>query len=100
NMARTGRSARCRQSPCFPRRRVRTNRKMTETDQIAFTHLGLTPQMLRPATEKGYTNPTPIQAKAIPAVLAGKDIMGGAQTGTGKTAGFTLPLPHRLGSAP
>jgi ATP-dependent RNA helicase RhlE len=69
---------------------------MTETVQIAFTDLGLNPEILRAVTEKGYTNPTPIQAKAIPAILAGKDIMGGAQTGTGKTAGFTLPILQRL----
>ena len=72
---------------------------MTETTslaQVAFTELGLSPEILRAVSEKGYTNPTPIQAKAIPAILAGKDIMGGAQTGTGKTAGFTLPILQLL----
>ena len=72
---------------------------MTETiipATPAFTDLGLSPEILRGVTEKGYTTPTPIQVKAIPAILAGKDIMGGAQTGTGKTAGFTLPILQLL----
>src|SRR4051812_6817986 len=68
----------------------------TPTATLAFSELGLSPEILRAVAEKGYTNPTPIQAKAIPAVLAGKDIMGGAQTGTGKTAGFTLPILQLL----
>ena len=49
--------------------------------------------------EKGYTDPTPIQQRAIPAVLAGRDVLAGAQTGTGKTAGFVLPILQRLGAA-
>ena len=53
-----------------------------------------------PFTKHGYTTPTPIQAQAIPAVLSGGDVMGGAQTGTGKTAGFVLPLLHRLMAKP
>jgi ATP-dependent RNA helicase RhlE len=57
-----------------------------------FDSLGLTPELLRAVAEQGYTTPTPIQAQAIPVVLAGKDLLGAAQTGTGKTAGFTLPL--------
>src|SRR6185437_13427489 len=61
-----------------------------------FDQLGLRPEILRAVTESGYTTPTPIQAQAIPEVLAGHDIMGGAQTGTGKTAGFALPILHRL----
>ncbi|MBI3147589.1 MAG: DEAD/DEAH box helicase [Betaproteobacteria bacterium] len=61
-----------------------------------FDSLGLNPSILRAVAERGYVTPTPIQAKAIPAILAGKDIMGGAQTGTGKTAGFTLPMLQRL----
>ena len=52
--------------------------------------------MLRAVAEAGYTTPTPIQAQAIPVVLAGKDVMGGAQTGTGKTAGFALPILQKL----
>jgi ATP-dependent RNA helicase RhlE len=54
------------------------------------------PELLKAVAEQGYTEPTPIQAQAIPLVLEGRDVMGAAQTGTGKTAGFTLPLLHRL----
>ena len=63
---------------------------------MSFEDLGLCPEILRAVIEQGYTEPTPIQAQAIPVVLQGRDIMAGAQTGTGKTAGFTLPLLHRL----
>jgi ATP-dependent RNA helicase RhlE len=62
----------------------------------SFAELGLAPEILRAVTEQGYTQPTPIQARAIPLVLAGQDIMGGAQTGTGKTAAFALPIIQRL----
>ena len=62
----------------------------------SFDELGLRPEILRAVTESGYTTPTPIQAQAIPSILAGQDIMGGAQTGTGKTAGFGLPILHKL----
>src|SRR5438309_972079 len=58
--------------------------------------LGLRPELLRAVAESGYTIPTPIQQQAIPLVLAGRDVMGGAQTGTGKTAGFALPILQRL----
>jgi ATP-dependent RNA helicase RhlE len=61
-----------------------------------FTDLGLAEPLLRAIREQGYDTPTPIQAQAIPAVLKGGDLMAGAQTGTGKTAGFTLPMLHRL----
>jgi ATP-dependent RNA helicase RhlE len=61
-----------------------------------FTELGLAPEILRAIKAKGYENPTPIQAQAIPAAMQGRDILGAAQTGTGKTAGFALPLLHRL----
>jgi len=61
-----------------------------------FTDLGLAEPLLRAVRDQGYDIPTPIQAQAIPAVLKGGDLMAGAQTGTGKTAGFTLPLLHRL----
>ncbi len=61
-----------------------------------FTDLGLAEPLLRAVSEHGYTIPTPIQVQAIPAVLSGGDVMGGAQTGTGKTAGFVLPMLHRL----
>ncbi len=63
---------------------------------MRFDELGLAPELLRAVTEQGYTEPTPIQAQAIPIVLAGRDLMGGAQTGTGKTAAFTLPLLQRI----
>ena len=67
---------------------------------MSFDTLGLAEPLLRAVHETGYTTPTPIQAQAIPAVLTGGDLMGGAQTGTGKTAGFTLPLLHRLMQKP
>jgi len=59
---------------------------------MSFDKLGLSPAILKAVTEKGYTEASPIQAKAIPQVLAGKDLLASAQTGTGKTAGFTLPM--------
>lgn len=59
---------------------------------MTFSELGLCPEILDALTRQGYTTPTPIQAQAIPAVLAGQDVMAAAQTGTGKTAGFTLPI--------
>ncbi len=61
-----------------------------------FSELGLAEPLLRAVREQGYDTPTPIQAQAIPAVLQGGDLLAGAQTGTGKTAGFTLPMLHRL----
>jgi ATP-dependent RNA helicase RhlE len=64
-----------------------------------FSDLGLEPELLRAVLDKGYDTPTPIQQQAIPAVLAGRDVLAGAQTGTGKTAGFVLPLLQKLGSA-
>jgi ATP-dependent RNA helicase RhlE len=67
---------------------------------MQFTELGLQADILRAVSEQGYTTPTPIQQKAIPAVMTGRDLMASAQTGTGKTAGFTLPILHRLASAP
>jgi len=63
---------------------------------MSFASLGLSAELVRAVTERGYTEPTPIQAQAIPVILKGGDLMGGAQTGTGKTAGFTLPLLQRL----
>jgi ATP-dependent RNA helicase RhlE len=63
---------------------------------MSFASLGLSSELVRAVTERGYTEPTPIQAQAIPVILKGGDLMGGAQTGTGKTAGFTLPLLQRL----
>ncbi|QNA88576.1 DEAD/DEAH box helicase [Massilia sp. Dwa41.01b] len=63
---------------------------------MSFATLGLSDAIVRAVTEQGYTTPTPIQAQAIPAVLGGGDLLAGAQTGTGKTAGFTLPILQRL----
>ena len=63
---------------------------------MSFASLNLSPELLRAVAEQGYTEATPIQAQAIPAILEGRDIMGCAQTGTGKTAGFTLPLLQLL----
>jgi ATP-dependent RNA helicase RhlE len=63
---------------------------------MLFTDLGLSEPILRAIAEEGYTSPTPIQAKSIPAVLKGGDLLAAAQTGTGKTAGFTLPILQRL----
>ncbi|MEN8129734.1 MAG: DEAD/DEAH box helicase [Pseudomonadota bacterium] len=67
---------------------------------MSFNTLGLSAELLRAIDEQGYSEPTPIQRQAIPAILQGKDVMGGAQTGTGKTAGFTLPLLQRLSITP
>jgi len=64
---------------------------------MSFADLGLSPELVRAVAEKGYAAPTPIQAGAIPAVLAGRDVLAGAQTGTGKTAAFVLPILHKLG---
>lgn len=66
---------------------------------MSFETLGLRAELLRAVSEHGYSTPTPIQQQAIPLILEGRDIMGGAQTGTGKTAGFTLPLLQRLMSS-
>ncbi len=63
---------------------------------MSFDQLGLSADILRAVAEEGYTAPTPIQSQAIPVILEGKDVLAGAQTGTGKTAGFTLPLLQRL----
>ena len=67
-----------------------------ETTTLNFNELGLSEPILRAIADAGYTTPTPIQAKAIPQVLSGGDLLAGAQTGTGKTAGFTLPILHIL----
>ena len=61
-----------------------------------FAEIGLHPALLQAVSDTGYTTPTPIQAQALPSVMAGNDVMGAAQTGTGKTAAFTLPILHRL----
>lgn len=63
---------------------------------MSFTELGLSEQLLQAVAEQGYQTPTPIQSQAIPVILQGRDVLAGAQTGTGKTAGFTLPLLQLL----
>jgi superfamily II DNA/RNA helicase len=68
----------------------------TDTAVMAFAQLQLAPPLARAVAEMGYESMTPIQAQAIPVVMTGKDVMGAAQTGTGKTAAFSLPLLHRL----
>lgn len=65
---------------------------------MSFSHLGLSAPILKAVTEQGYDTPTPIQEGAIPAVIEGQDVMAAAQTGTGKTAGFTLPILEKLSS--
>src|SRR3569832_3014673 len=67
---------------------------------MSFSELGLRAELLRAVAEQGYTVATPVQTQAIPVILEGRDILAGAQTGTGKTAGFTLPLLQRLSLAP
>ena len=67
---------------------------------MSFKNLGLLNELLKAVEEEGYATPTPIQEQAIPLILSGHDLMAGAQTGTGKTAGFTLPLLHKLSSSP
>lgn len=63
---------------------------------MSFAELGLSAELLRAVSEQGYTEATPVQVQAIPVILQGRDVLAGAQTGTGKTAGFTLPLLQRL----
>ncbi|MHB8405811.1 MAG: DEAD/DEAH box helicase [Gammaproteobacteria bacterium] len=67
---------------------------------MSFSSLGLSAELLRAVADQGYTEPTPVQSRAIPVVLAGRDLQAAAQTGTGKTAGFTLPLLQHLQKNP
>jgi len=67
---------------------------------MSFTELGLAPELSRAVAEQGYETPTPIQMRAIPAVIAGRDVLAGAQTGTGKTAAFVLPMLQALSHGP
>jgi len=66
---------------------------------MSFVNLGLRPELLRALADSGYTQPTPVQTQAIPGILSGRDMLAGAQTGTGKTAGFTLPILQKLSLA-
>ena len=66
---------------------------------MSFSTLGLAPALLRAVSAQGYTEPTPVQREAIPFVLAGRDLLAGAQTGTGKTAAFVLPMLQRLSAS-
>src|SRR3982751_3124620 len=72
----------------------------TPEGSVSFADLKLAPELLDAVRDAGYTHPTPIQQQAIPLALAGRDLIGLAQTGTGKTAGFTLPIVHNLLTVP
>jgi ATP-dependent RNA helicase RhlE len=74
-------------------------RFLENTINISFSSLGLRPELVRAVSDKGYDAPTPVQAQAIPLILDGRSLIGSAQTGTGKTAGFTLPILQRLDRA-
>ncbi|MES1168564.1 MAG: DEAD/DEAH box helicase, partial [Oleiharenicola lentus] len=89
-------SARPAQTPHAPR----AAKPLAEVPKMdtAFSALGLGDRLAYAVQQKGYETPTPIQAQAIPVVLAGKDVIGSAQTGTGKTAAFSLPILQRLGT--
>ena len=67
---------------------------------MSFSQLGLCDPLLKSIKEKGYSSPSPIQQEAIPAILTGRDVLAAAQTGTGKTAGFALPVLQRLAAGP
>ena len=77
-----------------------SNTAIPLSNEITFADLNLAQPLMRAVADAGYTRPTPVQAQAIPLVLAGGDLLAGAQTGTGKTAGFTLPILHLLTTKP
>ena len=74
----------------------RRSRRASNYEMTLFSDLGLSPETLQAVADAGYTTPTPIQEQAIPVALAGRDVLGIAQTGTGKTAAFTLPMIDKL----
>src|SRR5438874_5033724 len=76
------------------------NKAFEQERSMPFRALGLEPRILKAVQEAGYTEPTPIQSAAIPQVLSGHDLIGIAQTGTGKTAAFTLPILTQLAAQP
>lgn len=84
----------------YVNRAVETQEEVTFTPEHAFADFGLHPQVLHNVSSHGYTHPTPIQDQAIPVVMSGKDIVGIANTGTGKTAAFLLPLIHTIAHDP
>jgi superfamily II DNA/RNA helicase len=83
-------------NPSPPTLSVEESSAELSSKKLEFTQLGLSPKILQAVQEQGYTHPTPIQEQAIPHVLAGKDVMGAAQTGTGKTAAFVLPILEKI----
>jgi superfamily II DNA/RNA helicase len=87
---------------CCPYARRRENRRQGTVKDLnmTFEDLNLAPELMQAIKACGYTDPTPIQAQTIPALLAGHDLIGSAQTGTGKTAAFVLPALHRLATSP
>jgi len=76
------------------------SKNINTSNEVTFSSLNLAEPLMRAIADAGYTKPTPVQAQAIPLVLAGGDLLAGAQTGTGKTAGFTLPILHLLSEKP
>src|SRR5689334_23580245 len=85
-----------RAAVALPRIPPPTARIASQEQHLTFESLGLTADLLQTVADEGYTEPTPVQAAAIPFVLQGRDVLAAAQTGTGKTAAFTLPILDRL----
>src|SRR5207344_184705 len=88
--------ARTHLPPQLDPKRSRFCRLVEESIAMPFAALGLMPELTRALADRGYVEPTPVQSRVIPEILDGRDILAGAQTGTGKTAGFTLPILQRL----